>query len=587
MSSLYRKPLLFFVLLALALLAATALAAERGPARPAAGFTPRYGVAAEIELQGEVTTPQVVDPATGRIYAVADDGQRLSIIETRPALEESPFTPPFHLAQLALSPDGDRLYLLEEPAANAHQGRVAVIDTATFITTGNFTFTCPDEAGWVCVPQAAAIGPDNRLYVAMNNGAVIDIRNGDSGALLLRFAHPGGPLVGFAVQGATLYTTFDDSANDQAMLRRFDISAVTPVAGPNATLPQDGYNHIRVAPDGSFLIVFQNLGNMSGAALQVAADSLTTIRTTVTEGVNNHIREIIISEDSREVVFLWGNWNYTNGHIIEARDATTGALLRVGFARPSQDFDYLNGFVPLPDNRIALLFLDAIALLHPYDYAATAPVVMSGFCGGPFIDDFSDPNSGWPEADLGPVAYRYDSGNYSILQRESNRWSAVSRGDVWNNWDSVGVRTWVPDGDGLSGLVFGLNADWTEFYTLEVVPSARRWVVFAYRADTGWEMKANGPGASGPNEPTSLGLMQSEDGSLAMLVNDQLVYGLPSVPPGRIGLSGGSFESQVDLRFDDYMIVTGPNCFANDRRATGLERSPVISRQPLEEFLKR
>ncbi len=145
----------------------------------------------------------------------------------------------------------------------------------------------------------------------------------------------------------------------------------------------------------------------------------------------------------------------------------------------------------------------------------------------------------------------------------------------------------MPDGDGLSGLVFGLNADWTEFYTLEVVPSARRWVVFAYRADTGWEMKANGPGASGPNEPTSLVLMQSEDGSLAMLVNDQLVYGLPSVPPGRIGLSSGSFESQVDLRFDDYMIVTGPNCFANDRRATGLERSPVISRQPLEEFLKR
>ena len=147
------------------------------------------------------------------------------------------------------------------------------------------------------------------------------------------------------------------------MLELVPGDAAATVAGPNATLPQDGYNHIRVAPDGSFLIVFQNLGNMSGAALQVAADSLTTIRTTVTEGVNNHIREIIISEDSREVVFLWGNWNYTNGHIIEARDATTGALLRVGFARPSQDFDYLNGFVPLPDNRIALLFLSVAVLV--------------------------------------------------------------------------------------------------------------------------------------------------------------------------------------------------------------------------------
>ena len=586
MSSVRRKPFLFFVLLVLSLLAATALAAERGPARPAAGLTPRYGVAAEMELRGEVIPPQVVDPDTGRIYAAADDSQRLSIIETRPALEESPYTLPFRLAQLALSPDGGRLYFLEEPAAGAHQGRVVVLDTATFMTTGNFTFACPAEAGWLCVPQAAAVGPDNRLYVVMNDGAVIDIRDGDSGALLLRFAHPGGPLLGFAVQGAALYTTYDDDANDQAILRRFDISALTPVAGPSATLPQDGYNHIRVAPDGSFLIVFQNLGNVSGTAYHLAADTLTTIRTYVAEGLQNYFREIVISGDSREIVFQWGNWHYTDGHIIEALDAATGALLRLGFAQATRDYDTLTGFLPLPDNRVAQLFLDGIAILHPYNYAATAPVVLSGFCGGPFIDDFSDPNSGWPVADLGPVAYRYDNDNYSILQRESDRWSAVSRGDVWNNWERVGVRTWVPAGDGISGLVFGLNADWSEFYTFEVVPSVRRWIVFAYRAGTGWEMKANGTGANGPNEPTSLLLIQSEDGSLAMLVNDQIVYSLPSIPAGRIGLSGGSFEGQVDLRFDDYMVVTGPNCFDNNRRATGLERSPAISRPPLEELLK-
>jgi hypothetical protein len=518
---------------------------------------------------------------------VSDNSQKLSVIDTQPALQESPYTPPFRLGQLALSPDGGRLYLLEEPAADAHQGRVVVLDTATFVTIDNFTFTCPAEDGWGCVPQAAAVGPDNRLYVVMNGGAVIDIRDGDGGALLLRFAHPDGPLVGFAVQDAALYTTYDD-ANDQAILRRFDISALTPVAGPSATLPQDGYNHIRVAPDGSFLIAFQNLGNVSGTAYQLAANTLTTIRTYVAEGLQNYFREIVISGDSREIVFQWGNWHYTDGHIIEAREAATGTLLRLGFAQATRDYDTLNGFVTLPNNRVAQLFLDGITILHPYNYAATAPVVLSNFCGGPFIDDFSDPNSGWPVADLGPVAYRYDRDQYSILQRENDRWSAVSRGDVWNNWQGAGIRTWVVEGEGMSGLVFGLNADWSQFYTLEVIPDLSRWVVFSYSNTTGWQILATDLGTNGVNQSNSLVLNLSEDGALGLLVNDRLVYSLASPPPGRIGLSGGSFESggEIDLRFDDYMLLTGPNCFHSGGRANTVEHAPIIERPPLEEFLK-
>jgi hypothetical protein len=585
MSSSRRKPLLLFVLLALALLAATALAAERVPAQPAAGFTPRYGVAAEMEVQNEISGSQVVDLATGRIYATADDSRLLSIIETQPALRETPYTPPFRLGQLALSPEGDRLYLLEEPPFNTLVGRIAIMDTVTRAIVDTSTFTCPDDGGGVCAPEEAAVGADGRLYVVLTGRENIDIHDGDTGDRLLRFPYPDGPLAGFAVHGATLYTTHETAAGNQSMLRRFDISDVTPVAGPSVTLPQNAYTQIQVAPNGSFLLVTQ--GNwQEGTMLQVAADSLATIRDYRAEGLHNSFKGTLISADSREIVFLWGYWNYSDGHIIEARDAATGALLRIGFAQATRDYDYLNGFVPLPNNRIATLFIDAIAVLHPFDYAATAPVVMAGFCGGPFIDTFSNPASGWPVADLGPVAYRYDNDQYSILQRESERWSAVSRGDVWNNWERAGVRTWVPAGDGISGLVFGLNADWTEFYTVEVIPSDHRWVVFAYHAGTGWELKATDQGAGGPNESTSLLLIQAEDGSLAILVNDRLVYGLPAVPAGRIGLSGGSFESQVDLRFDDYMIVTGPNCFPNNVRAAEIERSPAISRPPLEAFIK-
>ena len=276
-------------------------------------------------------------------------------------------------------------------------------------------------------------------------------------------------------------------------------------------------------------------------------------------------------------------------HSIEARDAAAGALRRIGYATDDEPshFDQ-TGFLPLPNNEVAKLFLNDILILHPNDYIAAAPVVLSGFCGGPFVDNFSDPNSGWPVADLGPVAYRYDREQYSILQRQNNRWSAVSRGDVWNNWQGVGIRTWVVEGEGMSGLVFGLNADWSQFYTLEVIPHLSRWVVFAYSNTTGWQILATGRGTNGVNQSNSLVLNLSEDGALGLLVNDQLVYSLASPPPGRIGLSGGSFESggEIDLRFDDYMLLTGPNCFHSGGRANTMERSPVIERPPLEEFLE-
>ena len=144
MFSSHRKPFLFLVLLALGLLAATAWAAERAPARPAAGFTPRYSVAKRMILEATLEGPQVVDPATGRIYAMADYRSRLSVIATRPALTETPVDLPFRGGVMALSPDGQRLYVLEDTDTEARQGRIAVFYTTTLAVVDTFLFPCPD-----------------------------------------------------------------------------------------------------------------------------------------------------------------------------------------------------------------------------------------------------------------------------------------------------------------------------------------------------------------------------------------------------------------------------------------------------------
>ena len=586
MSPTHRKPFLFLTLLALVLLAATVWAAERAPAGPVAGFTPRYSVAHQGILEATLEGPQVVDPATGRIYAMADYHSRLSVITTQPALSETRVDLPFRGGIMALSPDGQRLYVLEDTDNEARQGRIAVLNTTTLTFVKTFLFTCPDEVGYGnCRGSAAAVGPGNRLYVLLSGSAIIDIHDGATGERLLRFTHPGGPPTTLTIHGTTLFTITGSMTTLKTAVRRFDVSALTPVAGLSREVAGYNYATIQVAPDGSFLVLHEDV---TGAiTLQLDADSLSTMHDYAVEG-EAYYGKVIISSDSTEVVMRWGYPPQGVRHSIEAHDAVSGALVRIGYPLDDPDYYYEAGFLPLPNNRVAHLFTNSILILQPNDYIAAAPVVLSGFCGGPFVDTFSDPNSGWPVADLGPVAYRYDREQYSILQREDNRWSAVSRGDVWNNWQGAGIRTWVVEGEGMSGLVFGLNNDWSQFYTLEVIPHLHRWVVFYYSDATGWQLPATGLGTNGVNQSNSLVLNLSEDGALGLLVNEQLVYSLASPPAGRIGLSGGSFESggEIDLRFDDYMLLTGPNCFHSGGRANTVERSPVIERPPLEEFLK-
>ncbi len=116
------------------------------------------------------------------------------------------------------------------------------------------------------------------------------------------------------------------------------------------------------------------------------------------------------------------------------------------------------------------------------------------------------------------------------------------------------VSTWLPGGRGASGLVFGLNADWTAFYTLEVMPSSRQWAVYHFH-DGWWEQLARGtlPVIQPESGHNTLELdTMSSAAETILRVNGQPVYGLAAGLEGRIGLSVASYESATEARFDDY-----------------------------------
>ncbi len=162
----------------------------------------------------------------------------------------------------------------------------------------------------------------------------------------------------------------------------------------------------------------------------------------------------------------------------------------------------------------------------------------------------------------------------------------MTRGDSWVNWRAAGVRAWIPAKNGMLGLVFSINADWSTFYTFEIVPNEQRWAVFRY-SNKKWELLGTdvSPHIFVMGVANSLQLdSTTPDAPTYLRVNGYPVFQVPAIPPGRIGLSGGSFESNVELRFDDYYFA-GPYCPLPGERRAGLEVAPPITRPPLETFL--
>src|SRR5690606_1443724 len=106
-----------------------------------------------------------------------------------------------------------------------------------------------------------------------------------------------------------------------------------------------------------------------------------------------------------------------------------------------------------------------IWIMAPTYYGVAMPVAMRDYCLGPYVDDFSNPNSGWPRGSSGSITYNYVNNEYQMLHGVSDKWFAVSRGDRFvqeNDWEQyIEVDTSILNGqNGIIGIVWGLNENW-------------------------------------------------------------------------------------------------------------------------------
>lgn len=575
------RPLKLLALTLLALFLAVA-AAPRLSAGPAAGPAPTFSLHTTIDSPTSFAGAfrPLYDPVKNRLYFAhhqyATVAKLTTIDLSAGRVISSQAIGVFTV--IGLSPDGSRLYAEIPPRIGAENAQIVTVDTTNFQVVRRFAFDC--ALGERCALIAGAVGPAGRLYLAAYGDNHVDVRDPDTGTLLHRLAldtNMNG-LSGLAIYEDKLFLVensrqADHSENPDLELHRYDISAVVPALELSVTTTTPNTTDWRMSAGGRYLI----------GGIQLF-DPVTLKLVTTPDTGTEHFRGHDISRDEKSIIVAQGDMY---DMALREYDIATGAVLR------ETDLDYYgSAAIPfeqvaaLSNDRLALLFGDVVRLYSPGDYFTLMPAALAGFCGRPFLDDFSDPTSGWPIHDDGVTLRRYDNGEYGIFQRPADVWSAVSRGDAWVNWRAAGVRAWIPAGHGMLGLIFGLNADWTSFYTFEIAPNQQRWLVFRY-TNGEWELLGSDVNphiyASGASNSLQLD-STTPDAPTFLRVNGYPVFQVPAIPPGRVGLSAGSFTPNVDLRFDDYYFA-GPYCPLPGERRAGVEVAPPITRPPLETFL--
>ena len=547
---------------------------------------PTYALRARLPDLFEVFPISILaDPSRGRLYvsvrkpAYTALPATLNIIDTAQARRVETLQD-IQLYSLTLTQD--RNYVIGYwPSETNDPNKLVVIDAETYAIVDEFTLSCaPETVDCDLVDMAA--GPDGRLYWISYQDTLVNVLDVATGTILNRFvAGDESKIRGIEIAGDKLFVSESIDYIHSPEIHRYDISTLT-ASLELTVLDEFGSDMAPVAPDGSYII-----GNSPFGIIQYSTETLRPIRTLYeSDACCGTTNGIAISPDSQRVFQLFRLLN--ENQPFRVYDAETGNLVNTGVVDISQIVyggwhEYL--MAPLANGGLAVTFPKHVDLYAATHHATALPIAFADYCpGGPFRDDFSNPNSGWPSTASATLAVGYSDNQYRIRHGKENRWFGVTRGDKWLNGDEAAVDTRVIAATGSSGLIFGLKEDWSHFYTFEIYPHLGRWAVFEFYAASGWALQETGFYYSiMPTTEWDRVKVYSLGTDIRFYVNDNYVHDM-SNQDGRVGLSAGSFDPGFEARFDKYEFI-GKNCGLGERSGN-VESGPFLDRPPLEDFLK-
>lgn len=432
---------------------------------------------------------------------------------------------------------------------------IYIMDADDWTQLQTIQYICPSD--WdECLPKHIVEGPEGRLYVAHHNQPIIDIYNRNSGE------HLGSATVGLpqrsiscmAINGEQLFIGPTTLTSGEKGLGVFDISSLEPQLVNGYAFSAGPY--CEMAPDGSFLVAYPRDRTLS----QFQTEPFELIRTYEFGreidpiGINLEGGIVLAKQDKEDrpgVIEI----NSTTGAISHA--ITPTSLLKDEYS-PS-------GLFLLHRGELATSYsaLFKFVVWRRFNFGSAVPLTFHTACpGGKVKDDFTDPNSGWPTGTRNGITYEYLNGEYRIAIREAGSWTAVTRGDVWAGGKSVEVFSKSSSSLAVSGLIYGLNNDWSDFYTIELVPYNSRWYNFHYH-DGRWETVISDELPQGFHEPLRWEIVRPPFANeIQIKLANEVIMTIPEFT-GRVGLTAAALMPNVNVRYQDYTFI-GANCDLED-----------------------
>ncbi len=486
----------------------------------------------------------IADSNNERLYLISTP--KIIVINTESGVIEHEIENDFNPVAITISSDGASLYVYYVKYENGVLTKqLSIINTTTYDSTSSQLDSEKDVIDFL-------EGPHNRLYFLTSAGNIEQIEvfdlNTDSfvGSIPVSVSYDNGQQ--FTIVDSTLYLLSPDD-DSFTRLFKFDITNNTPQE--IQSIPLNYYsNHLSVAPDHSSLAILSKPG-------EIFQYNPTTFAQTKTYTAEEFTYVEYSFDGQRLIGFHNVKSNSSSGGIQEY-DVNSGTLL--GWHLDSELSVFENGLV-LHNDKIALLYRDEARIFKPTTFSAAIPVITKDYCIRPYYDDFSDPTSGWVTGQTSSTLYEYLNGEYRIKLIEANRWTGVTRNHVLDNMETMSIEGRLAnDNHGYWGLLFGISHDWSSFYAFEISPRFQSWQILHFDQQTGWSLVKNQYLQELINNGSKVNeLRMTKNGPglapIRFFINGTEVTDMNLPNPGRVGISVGSIDRNVDARFDNYIFA--------------------------------
>ena len=222
------------------------------------------------------------------------------------------------------------------------------------------------------------------------------------------------------------------------------------------------------------------------------------------------------------------------------------------------------------------------------------PCITRNYCPLGFVDDFENPNSGWPVDHDSSATFGYvDGGEYQIIAYYSNMTAAVRIPSKSENFRlGVELRNVQPTYNS-HGLIFNVAEDWSHFYSFEIDPNGN-YGIFRYSSENGWNLLHvdSSPFINTGNAQNKIEIRRDgptiavyANNHLLTAVNDDSYMGIHYV-----GLIVSTYDQgHVEVRFDNFYATPisctdTPTLSAPDLTSSSQASSHIISRKGSKTF---